>query len=368
MAFIANLSGLKERGILEVDTVSNQSGPSLDIPLGDIYWVDVYRLERKIRGWLQDTERTLLGDAFYIAFTKYPISLAPSHDLFIAPRSSLARLGLHAERLEQSRLSQFINPSDLPQYNGRIPLVVRALRTSLHLLEGFPELQILVAEKGTAPLDRDQLLHACKEQQIGVLRNGLQVEPRGVEFPLLFHNLFKEYTAPSGYVLRPDENTERLFKDLDLSKLAGFHLSGYEISQQGLSEAGFYLGSTLEVITIDNRHIGMLTQSYPNKWYRRASRIKKANGKEGYPIEYFEWEAEPAGYVHLTPWIKPNSNGNQTLEIASEERSHNIVPIRKGTEACTLKIFRLDGESGYMTRYLNQDGPAVSRLYRNSHH
>ncbi len=363
MTFIANLSKLMERGILDIDgpVSRSRSCPSLDVPIGDLHHINERRLEQGEDGWLEECGRTLFGETEYIAFTKDQISLSPGHVLYIAPRSSLARVGLQVSRFEDDHLSKIIGPRKLPEYKGRIPLVVRTMRTNLILPEDLPVVQLFVAGENTSSMNTDQLTEACRNRQIEVLtKNGESVEPKNGEFSLTFHPLIKKY-LPSTRVLIPQENTESYFQTFDMSRFP----EGFDIL-----ESCFYLSSTAETVSIGNRFLGMLTQSYPRKWRRFF--FKDRNGQK--VIGEYVWRysgreeveelVEPAGYVHLTPWINPGSRGNQTLEIAAKVYSHNRVIIRVGDYACSLNVYELDEEAEPSNRYKEQVGPCVSFLYK----
>ncbi len=356
MAFIADLSRLIEKEKLIINTPIDGTGPSIDLSIGDIYWMDGYRFEYEKDGWLKEIDnRTLFGEADYIAFTKEHVNVSPGYRFYIDPRSSFARLGLQVTKFENDELSKSIDAKKLPSYEGRIPMVLRTMRTNLLLPENCPAIQLLIAEEGTTPLNTKQLIEACKNGSVEVLRNNEQIEPKNDEFPLTFHPIIKRY-QPSSHIFFPYENTEKYFNTFNMS----FNM--LEISHVfGILEDCFHLGSTAETTRIDNKHLGMLTHSYPRKWQRFEYRYNDEGKKV---LE--EW-VEPAGYVHLTPWIKPGSNGNQTLEVASKFYSHNVVYIYPGANACSLKIFELDDECiPYTGRYKGQDGPSVSRLYKNS--
>lgn len=369
MAFISDLSKLMERGTLDIDGPVNytQSGPSIDIPVGDIFWIDGYKLDSEEDDFLKESGRTILGEAEYIAFTKWHISLSSGYELYVDPRSSLARLGLQVSKFKNDYLSKIIDSKKLPEYKGRIPLVVRTMRTNLFLPEDFPAIQLLVTEKNTTSLNTNQLIEVCKNHQVEVLRNGKEVEPKNDEFPLTFHPIIKRY-QPSSHIFFPYENTEKYFNIFDMSKFS---------ESFSILEDCFHLGSTAETTIIDNKHLGMLTHNYPQKWSRYLYRYRDREEKTNSVLKQHRWLwsgrelveewVEPSGYVHLTPWIKPGSNGNQTLEIAAKAYSHNIVYIYPGADACSLKIFELDDECiPYNGRYKGQDGPSVSRLYKNS--
>lgn len=372
MSFVANLPKLMERGVLEIDGGSTSHSTSIDIPIGDIYWVDGYRLDYGKDSWLKENGRILLAEAEYIAFTKDRISIPPNYEFYIDPRSSFARLGLQATVFENDPLSKIIDPNKLPQFNGRVPLVIRMMRTCLYLPEDFPALQILVAEKGTQPLSTVELIEACKSHYVEVLRDGQEVNLENGEFALTFHPEIKRYRQ-SGVVLNPSDETERYFQTFLLSQLfreeSDVH---FRIHSSSLDETCFYLGSTTETVRIGNRHLGMLTQHYPTKWTRVVYRNQNDQQSLGYEAgfgwgrrENIEQFVEPSGYVHLTPWIKPGSNGTQTLEIAAKTFSHNRVLVKTGDYACSLQIFPLDEESEpYDGRYRNQNGPLTSLLYK----
>lgn len=356
MTFVADLSKLMERGILEINSPPQQMqpSPSLDISIGGIYRIDGYRLDHGKDGWLTEVEdRRLFGETEYIGFTKDRVTLRPGYKLHIDPRSSFARLGLQAAEFETDELSRRIDLKQLPDYKGKLPLVLRTMRTNLVLPEDQSALQLLVAGERTIPLTSSQLLQACKNNQIEVLRDGQHVEPENGDFRLTFHPIIKRYW-PSSRILFPDADTEKYFETIDMSGFA----EGFD-----LLESCFYLGSTAETVRIGNKHLGMLTPFYPRMWRRLAYR--EVLSRWGFPIrEVVEEEVEPAGYVHLTPWIKPGSDGTQTLEIAARVYSNNRVNIKPGTYACSLKVFDLDEECmPYGGRYREQSGPSVSRLH-----
>lgn len=348
VAFVADLRKLFEQGSLLLGT-EPQAGPSHDLAVGNLYKIDHYKLIHSEGGWLQENSRTLMADFTYVGFTKGPAIVRDSYEARVAPRSSFARMGLEAVPFAEHQLSRLVEARKLPASRGRMPLVLRSLRTNVALPEGCPPLQLFVCEKGTVPLSAPQLAEACRQGSVRVTRSSRPVEPEENSIPLTFGRTILRY-QPSGHVFDPYEDSERHFSEFDIRK-------GFE-----LLENCFHLGSTAEEVCIGTQCFGTMTYSYPRSWWKVAS--GKRGGKRHRRAANEQGDGD-AGYVHLTPWIKPGSRGTQTLEIVAKTYGIQRIEIRAGDYACSLQVFAMDGEcQPYRGRYAHQQGPVTGLVRR----
>lgn len=261
MAFVADLLRLIENGKLDINDPPKQRGSSVDVSIGEMLRLNRHKLEHGKDGWLEETGRMLFGEAEYIAFTKEKIAVSPGYSLFVDPRSSFARLGLQAKKFEEDELSKFIEARKLPEYRGRIPLVLRTTRTNLFVPDNYPAVQLLVAEEGTRPLDTAQLMDVRRNGGVEVLSNGESVLPENGGFPLTLHPLIKRCQF-STRVLSPGGDSELYFETRNMSNFPG----GFP-----LLESCFYLDIKLYT-RMYHRLGGLCTQEklLKNQWNLQA--------------------------------------------------------------------------------------------------